>query len=524
MTQTFPFSRHSSYQELRHLVRSFRPSDVYPCVVDEKTWTESKSIRNLFGDLCSGSQFSHDEAMELKMRDPRSKVGTKRSHGEMAAPPDSPSAYSQELSSLRRRAPPPGTSTVRAQSATVEPGERAGSSHRPTSSTASGSSATRDSNGSTDSASRPLDTSEHDRQVQAIIHSFEGRTDAQSSKRTADSAPAKKKASTGKPLPLRCASPDCDFLPESKQALRQHAIDSHDVPWKCATSDWLFSECATCFTVYQPHQLRMHEISCRRDFYDLYERVPQLSADDGCTTYVRIPIKVPKYVGGEVCDLATELRCTLVASECLLESCFDGVHGLRSPAQRLLFHRFFDIIALKVHKTFTKRKLAESRVPGYWVEDIRGHLPFASFESCVKGYQATKPLHGSDKVGFELILKQESARIRYLWETCLAQHSPEACFWNLPAARSDAASPENSRRASEASCQLSSSSRSSDNTLEAPGSHSPTANGPANAQRSSRHKRRKEAYAAAQQGDGTVWAAGQFLASLADSVSDEEEL
>ena len=46
----------------------FRPMDVYPCVADE-TWSESKSIRVLFGDLCSGSRFFHDEIiMRLQQR------------------------------------------------------------------------------------------------------------------------------------------------------------------------------------------------------------------------------------------------------------------------------------------------------------------------------------------------------------------------------------------------------------------------------------------------------------------------
>lgn len=62
---SFPYSRHSSYKELRHLVGKFRPLDVYPCVVDENNWSESTSIRALFGDHCSGDQFAHDEEMYL---------------------------------------------------------------------------------------------------------------------------------------------------------------------------------------------------------------------------------------------------------------------------------------------------------------------------------------------------------------------------------------------------------------------------------------------------------------------------
>ena len=63
--KSFPYSRHSSYKELRHLVGKFRPLDVYPCVVDENNWSESRSIRALFGDLCCGDWFAHDEEMHL---------------------------------------------------------------------------------------------------------------------------------------------------------------------------------------------------------------------------------------------------------------------------------------------------------------------------------------------------------------------------------------------------------------------------------------------------------------------------
>jgi DNA cross-link repair 1C protein len=37
---TFPYSRHSSYAELCHLVKIFDPKDVYPCTVDETNWDE----------------------------------------------------------------------------------------------------------------------------------------------------------------------------------------------------------------------------------------------------------------------------------------------------------------------------------------------------------------------------------------------------------------------------------------------------------------------------------------------------
>lgn len=37
---TFPYSRHSSYQELCDLVSAFKPKDVYPCTVDEDNWNQ----------------------------------------------------------------------------------------------------------------------------------------------------------------------------------------------------------------------------------------------------------------------------------------------------------------------------------------------------------------------------------------------------------------------------------------------------------------------------------------------------
>ncbi|KAK8203363.1 hypothetical protein M8818_005341 [Zalaria obscura] len=60
---TFPYSRHSSYSELRYLVQAFKPKDVYPCTVDERTWNADVSMKSLFGDLCSGESFIHDQFM-----------------------------------------------------------------------------------------------------------------------------------------------------------------------------------------------------------------------------------------------------------------------------------------------------------------------------------------------------------------------------------------------------------------------------------------------------------------------------
>jgi DNA cross-link repair 1C protein len=61
--QEFPYSRHSSYEELLNLIEAFRPKDVFPCTVDEKTWCDEVSMQNLFGHLCSGKEFAHDRHM-----------------------------------------------------------------------------------------------------------------------------------------------------------------------------------------------------------------------------------------------------------------------------------------------------------------------------------------------------------------------------------------------------------------------------------------------------------------------------
>jgi hypothetical protein len=62
-TITFPYSRHSSYSEMCALVAALKPKDVYPCTVDEEKWTLAVSMRSLFGHLCSGDHFAHDEEM-----------------------------------------------------------------------------------------------------------------------------------------------------------------------------------------------------------------------------------------------------------------------------------------------------------------------------------------------------------------------------------------------------------------------------------------------------------------------------
>ncbi|KAH8422614.1 putative DNA repair protein [Aspergillus melleus] len=62
-TINFPYSRHSSYSELCELVAAFKPKDIVPCTVDPFTWNEDVSMQSLFGHLCSGTNFTHDQHM-----------------------------------------------------------------------------------------------------------------------------------------------------------------------------------------------------------------------------------------------------------------------------------------------------------------------------------------------------------------------------------------------------------------------------------------------------------------------------
>lgn len=63
--QDFPYSRHSSYDELCDLVKAFLPTDVYPCTVDEENWGPEVSVEHLFGRFCSGTTFAHDCKMKM---------------------------------------------------------------------------------------------------------------------------------------------------------------------------------------------------------------------------------------------------------------------------------------------------------------------------------------------------------------------------------------------------------------------------------------------------------------------------
>ncbi|ETN45341.1 uncharacterized protein HMPREF1541_09172 [Cyphellophora europaea CBS 101466] len=62
----FPYSRHSSYEELRHLISALQPKDLCPCTVDLASWSEEVSMKALFGDLCAELRFEHDVLVRTK--------------------------------------------------------------------------------------------------------------------------------------------------------------------------------------------------------------------------------------------------------------------------------------------------------------------------------------------------------------------------------------------------------------------------------------------------------------------------
>ncbi|KAK1817188.1 hypothetical protein LTR12_008378 [Friedmanniomyces endolithicus] len=74
---TFPYSRHSSYEELCDLIDAFKPKDIYPCTIDDANWTTDQSMSFLFGHIyTSGHQFTHDQVMltKLGLRRPSTKA------------------------------------------------------------------------------------------------------------------------------------------------------------------------------------------------------------------------------------------------------------------------------------------------------------------------------------------------------------------------------------------------------------------------------------------------------------------
>lgn len=64
---TFPYSRHSSYEELCILLEAFKPKDIHPCTVDERNWGYTNSMAHLFGHMYEKvPNFTHDRFMMSK--------------------------------------------------------------------------------------------------------------------------------------------------------------------------------------------------------------------------------------------------------------------------------------------------------------------------------------------------------------------------------------------------------------------------------------------------------------------------
>lgn len=120
---TFPYSRHSSYQELCHLVGTLRPKDVWPCTVSPSDWLErgmcapfvvpswlansgtlGLSIEALFGEFCAGDVFVHDTRMAALY--PTLPQKEKETHDSQST------EHSVDADDEQHRGPAPETATV----------------------------------------------------------------------------------------------------------------------------------------------------------------------------------------------------------------------------------------------------------------------------------------------------------------------------------------------------------------------------------------------------------------------------
>lgn len=62
---TFPYSRHSSYEELRLLVGTLKPRSIFPCTAPSPSnFIEERSMLALFGDVCRRDE--HDQDVEFE--------------------------------------------------------------------------------------------------------------------------------------------------------------------------------------------------------------------------------------------------------------------------------------------------------------------------------------------------------------------------------------------------------------------------------------------------------------------------
>ncbi|KAE8352927.1 putative DNA repair protein [Aspergillus coremiiformis] len=116
----FPYSRHSSYAELCELVSAFKPKDIYPCTVDPLTWDEDVSMQSLFGHLCSGTEFAHDQHMRYMIANDEELRSKKRARDEEASLQSS-QASSIQLDSIPRTPTDPTTSNPDNEMSPVHP-------------------------------------------------------------------------------------------------------------------------------------------------------------------------------------------------------------------------------------------------------------------------------------------------------------------------------------------------------------------------------------------------------------------
>jgi hypothetical protein len=79
----FPYSRHSSYNELCLLIKAFKPKDIFPCTVNEKGWTMALSMSFMFGHLYDTPLLCrHDQYMLA--RAPIARKAPKRTHSDVS--------------------------------------------------------------------------------------------------------------------------------------------------------------------------------------------------------------------------------------------------------------------------------------------------------------------------------------------------------------------------------------------------------------------------------------------------------
>ena len=91
----FPYSRHSSYEELCELVATLRPRDIYPCTTDWQEWSWDESVENLFGHL-SDMTLAYDQEMASLESQRATSRGVKRPH----SPPESPRMTASQVEGL----------------------------------------------------------------------------------------------------------------------------------------------------------------------------------------------------------------------------------------------------------------------------------------------------------------------------------------------------------------------------------------------------------------------------------------